>query len=87
VQIMSSTLPSLWLNELIMCLQCDSYGKFPEDQVCRRDATLTYVVAKGGTVRWNRHITPDLCLATSWLHDLIYERFIFCFLRWWLNIC
>jgi hypothetical protein len=31
------------------------------------------VVAKCGTVRWNRHITPDLCLATSWLHDLIYE--------------
>jgi hypothetical protein len=30
------------------------------------------VVAKGGTMRWNRHITPDLCLATSWLHDLIY---------------
>jgi hypothetical protein len=30
------------------------------------------VVATGGTVRWNRHITPDLCLATSWLHDLIY---------------
>jgi hypothetical protein len=25
-----------------------------------------------GTVRWNRHISPDLCLATSWLHDLIY---------------
>jgi hypothetical protein len=23
------------------------------------------VVAKGGTVRWNWHITPDLCLATS----------------------
>jgi hypothetical protein len=21
------------------------------------------VVAKGGTVRWNWHITPDLCLA------------------------
>jgi hypothetical protein len=30
------------------------------------------VVARGGTVRWNRYITPDLCLATSWLHDLIY---------------
>jgi hypothetical protein len=30
------------------------------------------IVAKGGTVRWNWHITPDLCLATSWLHDLIY---------------
>jgi hypothetical protein len=30
------------------------------------------VVDKGGTVRWNWHITPDLCLATSWLHDLIY---------------
>jgi hypothetical protein len=30
-----------------------------------------YVVARGGTVRWNRYITPDLCLATSWLHDLI----------------
>jgi hypothetical protein len=24
------------------------------------------------TFRWNLHITPDLCLATSWLHDLIY---------------
>jgi hypothetical protein len=32
------------------------------------------VVARGGTVRWNRHITPDLCLATLWLHDLIYVR-------------
>jgi hypothetical protein len=31
------------------------------------------VVARGGTVRWNRYITPDLCLATSWLHDLIYH--------------
>jgi hypothetical protein len=30
------------------------------------------VVAKCGTVRWNWHITPDLCLVTSWLHDLIY---------------
>jgi hypothetical protein len=30
------------------------------------------VMARGGTVSWNRHITPDLCLATSWLHDLIY---------------
>jgi hypothetical protein len=30
------------------------------------------VVARGGTVRWNRHITPDFFLATSWLHDLIY---------------
>jgi hypothetical protein len=30
------------------------------------------VVARGGTVGWNRHITPDLCLATSWQHDLIY---------------
>jgi hypothetical protein len=29
------------------------------------------VVAKGGTARWNRHITPDLYFATSWLHDLI----------------
>jgi 5-deoxy-D-glucuronate isomerase len=29
------------------------------------------VMAKGGTVRWNRHITPDLCLATSWLYELI----------------
>jgi hypothetical protein len=29
------------------------------------------VVAKGGTVRWKWHITPDLCLATLWLHDLI----------------
>jgi hypothetical protein len=29
-------------------------------------------MARGGTVRWNRYITPDLCLATSWLHDLIY---------------
>jgi hypothetical protein len=27
------------------------------------------VVARGGTVRWNRYITSDLCLATSWLHD------------------
>jgi hypothetical protein len=27
------------------------------------------VVAKGGTVRWNWHITPDFCLAASWLHD------------------
>jgi hypothetical protein len=27
------------------------------------------VVARGGTVRWNWHITHDLCLATSWLHD------------------
>jgi hypothetical protein len=27
------------------------------------------VVAKGGNVRWNWHITPDLYLATSWLHD------------------
>jgi hypothetical protein len=33
------------------------------------------VVARGGTVRWNRHITPDLCLATSWLHDLILSEF------------
>jgi hypothetical protein len=33
------------------------------------------VVARGGTVRWNRYITPDLCLATSWLHDLIYLTF------------
>jgi hypothetical protein len=32
------------------------------------------VVARGGTVRWNRYITPDLCLATSWLHDLIYHK-------------
>jgi hypothetical protein len=31
------------------------------------------VVARDGTVRWNRYITPDLCLATSWLHDLIYH--------------
>jgi hypothetical protein len=30
------------------------------------------VVAIGDTIRWNRHITPDLCLATSWLHDLMY---------------
>jgi hypothetical protein len=30
------------------------------------------VVAKCGSVRWNWHIAPDLCLATSWLHDLIY---------------
>jgi hypothetical protein len=29
------------------------------------------VVAKDGTVRWNWH-TPDLRLATSWLHDLIF---------------
>jgi hypothetical protein len=34
-------------------------------------AIFLNVVAKGGTVRWNWHITPDLCLATSWLHDLI----------------
>jgi hypothetical protein len=35
------------------------------------------VVARCGTVRWNRYITPDLCLATSWLHDLIYtQRFM-----------
>jgi hypothetical protein len=27
---------------------------------------------KGGTIRWNWHITPDLCLATSWLHNLIW---------------
>jgi hypothetical protein len=35
--------------------------------------TILLVVAKGGNVRWNWHITPDLCLATSWLHDLIYR--------------
>jgi hypothetical protein len=35
------------------------------------------VVAKGGTVRWNWHIIPDLCLATSWLHDLIYPPGVF----------
>jgi hypothetical protein len=34
------------------------------------------VVAKGGTVRWNWHITPDVCLATSWLHNLIYNVYI-----------
>jgi hypothetical protein len=34
------------------------------------------VVARGGTVRWNRHITPDLCLATSWLHALIYTEIL-----------
>jgi hypothetical protein len=22
----------------------------------------------------DRHITPDLCLATSWLHDLTYPQ-------------
>jgi hypothetical protein len=32
------------------------------------------VVAKGGTVRWNWHITPDLCLATSWLHDSFLQE-------------
>jgi hypothetical protein len=31
------------------------------------------VVAKGGTVIWNWHIASDLCLATSWLRDLIYN--------------
>jgi hypothetical protein len=30
------------------------------------------VVGKGGTAIWNWPITSDLCLATSWLHDLIY---------------
>jgi hypothetical protein len=35
------------------------------------------VVAKGGTVKWNWHTTPDLCLATSWLHDLIYHHNIY----------
>jgi hypothetical protein len=34
------------------------------------------VVARGGTLRWNRYITPDLCLATSWLRDLIYTTLI-----------
>jgi hypothetical protein len=34
------------------------------------------VVARGGTVRWNRLNTPDLCLATSWLHDLIYNTVV-----------
>jgi hypothetical protein len=33
-------------------------------------------VAKGRTIRWNWHITPDLCLATSWLHDLIHSNVI-----------
>jgi hypothetical protein len=35
------------------------------------DTIFLNVVARCGTVRWNRHITPDLCLAISWLHDLI----------------
>jgi hypothetical protein len=40
----------------------------------RTDCITTFlkIVAKGGTIRWNWHITPDLCLATSWLHNLIY---------------
>jgi hypothetical protein len=43
-------------------------GAFP----IRTDCVSIFrnVVVKGGTVRWNRHITSDLCLATSWLHDL-----------------
>jgi hypothetical protein len=31
--------------------------------------TILLNVLVGGTVRWKWHITPDLCLATSWLHD------------------
>jgi hypothetical protein len=45
---------------------------------CSTDCVTIFlnVVARGGTctVRWNRYITPDLCLATSWLHDLIYSN-------------
>jgi hypothetical protein len=37
------------------------------------DSIFLNVVARGGTVRWNRYITPDLCFATSWLHDLISD--------------
>jgi hypothetical protein len=35
--------------------------------ICDQDCTFMYIVW------WNWHITPDLCLATSWLHDLIYH--------------
>jgi hypothetical protein len=34
------------------------------------------VVARGGTVRWNRHITPDLCLATSQCRFLLLSNII-----------
>jgi hypothetical protein len=33
------------------------------------------VTVEHGTVRWNWHITPDLCLATLWLHDLCLALF------------
>jgi hypothetical protein len=49
------------------------YVTYVDTQIQGFDCVTIFlnVVARGGTVRWNRHITPDLCLATSWLHDLI----------------
>jgi hypothetical protein len=41
----------------------------------------------GGTVRWHRYITLDLCLATSWLHDLIYNMKMKVFRQWDWSIC
>jgi hypothetical protein len=35
-------------------------------------AVFLGVVAGGGAVGWSRCVAPDLCLAASWLHDLIY---------------
>jgi hypothetical protein len=56
-----------WTNLLVWS---DPAWAFP----IRTDCVTIFlnVVARGGTVIWNRHITPDLCLVTSWLLDLIY---------------
>jgi hypothetical protein len=57
----------VWITSLESVVRSDPAWAFP----IRTDCVTIFlnVVA----VRWNWHITPDLCLATSWLHDLIYS--------------